>query len=160
MSSPTRSHALTLVEFVVVVVIITVIAAIAIPQPSRGARNGAATGVEADLAVLRNAIALYQLDHEGALPTVDGFVEQMTMFSNVAGDSFSTTPDLANEIVFGPYLKRIPPLPVGQRNGSARVAAIVGPLGVGWIYNEANGDIRANALAGEVDRYGVEYKAR
>ena len=151
-----RDHAFTLVELVIVLVIIGVVAAIAVPRLSRGATNASATAVTADLVMLRKVIELYRAEHEGTFPTVSDFVSQMTMFSNVDGDSFAVNPDLPNGIGFGPYLKAMPGLPVGVRKGSTGVAA-ADAAGIGWIYTEATGTIRANTLAGEVDKDGVEY---
>lgn len=157
MSWGTRHHAFSLIELVIVLVIIGVIAAIAVPRLSRGATNASATAVTADLVMLRKAIELYRAEHEGTFPTVNDFVSQMTMFSNADGDSFNATPDLANGIAFGPYLKAMPPLPVGVRKGSTGVAA-ADAAGIGWIYTEATGKIRANTMAAELDKDAVQYR--
>jgi len=153
----TRRQAFTLVELVIVLVIIGVVAAIAVPRLSRGATNASATAVTADLVMLRKAIELYRAEHEGIFPTVNDFVDQMTMFSNVGGNSFSATPDIPNGIGYGPYLKAMPPLPVGVRKGSTGVAAADGP-GIGWIYTEATGKIRANTFVAEIDKNGIEFR--
>lgn len=157
MNLRTRNQAFTLVELVIVLVIIGVIAAVAVPRISRGATNASATAVTVDLAVLRKAIELYRAEHEGMFPTVNDFANQMTMFSDIDGDSFNATPDVANGIAFGPYLKAIPALPVGVRKGSTGVAAVDAP-GIGWIYTEATGKIRANTFVAELDKDLVQYK--
>ena len=118
MNGREQNRAFSLVELVIVLVIIGVIAAIAVPRLTRGATNASATALAADLAALRNAVELYRAEHEGAFPTVAGFVNQMTLFSDTAGTSTAAAADVGNGIVYGPYLKGIPALPVGAKKGS------------------------------------------
>ena len=99
MTPRTRNHSFSLVELVIVLVIIGVIAAIAVPRITRGATKAGATALMADLAVLRCAIEYYRAEHEGSFPTTNQFVDQMTMFSNTAGDTFASSADVANEII-------------------------------------------------------------
>ena len=151
------NHAFSLVELVIVLVIVGVIAAIAVPRLTRGAANSSRIALAADLATLRKAIELYRAEHEGSFPTLDDFVAQMTHFSNVAGASFATSADVGNRIVYGPYLKSIPPLPVGVRRGETGVAA-ADAADVGWIYTEATGRIRANTTITEIDNRAILYR--
>ena len=154
MAVRSADRAFSLVELVIVLVIIGIVAAIAVPRITRGATRASAVALRSDLATLRNAIELYRAEHEGALPAVGRFADQMTKFSNLAGNAFSTSPDVANGIVLGPYLKAIPPLPVGARRGATGVAAVSAD-GVGWIYTEATGRIRANTLVAEIDASAI-----
>ena len=147
-------RAFSLVELVIVLVIIGIVAAIAVPRITRGATRASAVALRSDLATLRNAIELYRAEHEGTFPAVARFVDQMTKFSNLAGNAFSANPDVANGVVLGPYLKAIPPLPVGARRGATGVAAVSAD-GVGWIYTEATGRIRANTLVAEIDASAI-----
>ncbi len=62
-------RAFSLIELVIVVVIIGIVAAIAIPRMSRGSEGAAEAAVVADLAVMRNAIDLFTVEHIGDLPT-------------------------------------------------------------------------------------------
>ena len=156
MDGRNQNRAFSLVELVIVLVIIGVIAAIAVPRLTRGATNASATALAADLAALRNAVELYRAEHEGAFPTVAGFVNQMTLFSDTAGTSTAAAADVGNGIVYGPYLKGIPALPVGAKKGSTGVAA-ADAAGVGWIYIVATGSITANTADTEVDKDGVKY---
>jgi len=152
----TQRRGFSLVELVIVIVIIGVISAIAIPRLTRGAHNAGSSALKGDLAVLRNAIELYRAEHEGRFPTEANFVDQMTKYSDITGTSFSTTPDVGNGIVYGPYLKDIPPLPVGENKGDTGVAA-ADAAGVGWIYTAASGTIKPNTAVGEADQDGVDY---
>ena len=148
----------SLVELVIVIVIISVIAAIAIPRLTRGANNAGSAALKADLAVLRNSIELYRAEHEGSFPTVTNFVSQLTMYSDLAGTNFAATADVANGIVYGPYLKEVPALPVGTNKGDSGVAAS-DAAGVGWLYAESNGTILANLPGTDTDQDGTAYNS-
>ena len=156
MDGRNQNRAFSLVELVIVLVIIGVIAAIAIPRLTRGATNASATALAADLGAMRNAIELYRAEHEGAFPTAAGIVGQLTLFSDVTGANTAAAADVGNKIVYGPYLKAIPPLPVGAKRGSTGVDAADG-AGIGWIYTAASGTIKANTVDAEVDKDGVKY---
>lgn len=138
-----RKNGFSLVELVIVVVILGIIGAIAIPRMSRGAAGASDSGLVADLAVLRNAIELYAAEHNGAYPTVDDFVAQLTTYTDAAGTDNATK---TATYKFGPYLNSIPALKVGDEAGSTTVAAAAG-TGVGWIYDETAGTIKANAAS-------------
>jgi len=152
----TKNRAFSLVELVIVLVIIGVIAAIAVPRLTRGATNASATALAADLAAMRNAVELYRAEHEGAFPTIANFVNQLTQFSDTLGTSFGAAADVGNGIVYGPYLKGIPALPVAAEKGSTTVAAAAA-AGVGWVYTEASGVIIANTTDLELDKDGKKY---
>ena len=151
-----RNRGFSLVELVIVIVIIAVISAIAIPRLTRGASNAGSAALKGDLAVLRNAIEQYRAEHEGKLPTVDNFSDQMTKFSNLAGDTFATSANTSSGIIYGPYLQGIPALPVGAEKGSTTVASAAAS-GVGWIYNDTTGAIKPNTTDTETDQDGVKY---
>lgn len=136
-----RRRAFSLVELVIVVVILGIIGAIAIPRMSRGASGAGESALISDLAALRNAIELYKAEHNGSLPTADGIVDQLTLYSTTAGAT-QATPDATH--IFGPYLHSIPALKVGANKGNKGIAAAAAE-GVGWIYNETTGRISANA---------------
>lgn len=148
-------RAFSLIELVIVVVIIGIIAAIAIPRMSRGATGAADSALSSNLAVLRSAIDLYQTEHAGTFPLESKFVEQLTTFTDDSG-GVSATKD--STYIFGPYLRAVPPLPVGAKKGATGVAN-ADATGIGWIYNETTGEIRANTGASEADVRGVLYSA-
>src|SRR5579884_3696461 len=107
-------HAFSLIELVVVVVIIGIIAAIAIPKMSKGAQGAADSALTGDLALLRHAVDMYTNEHGGTLPSATNIATQLTQYTNIDGTKTSATKDTsANQIVYGPYLRAIPPVPVG-----------------------------------------------
>jgi general secretion pathway protein G len=143
----------TLLEMMLVVVIIALIAAIAIPKFSRGAAGANDSAVAANLAVLRNAIDMFQAEHNGTYPTVATFVAQMTTFTDSTGAA-QATKDATH--IYGPYLRTIPALPVGAAKGNTTVAAAAA-TGVGWVYTAATGVVTTNTTTTEVDSAGNQY---
>jgi len=152
----------SLVELVIVVVIIGVIGAIAIPRMTRAARNAGANSLKADLQTLRNALEQYAIEHDGNYPnaaTGDALSDALTMYTKIDGSGATATKDSANGIVYGPYIKTVPPLPVGTNKGDATVAvgATPGTGSNGWIWDNTNKTIKANLASTEVDDDGVAY---
>ena len=79
-------RAFSLIELVIVVVIIGIVAAIAIPRMGRGSQGAAESSLVADLSVMRKAIDLYTVEHIGDVPTsAAGFADQMTIFTDLGG---------------------------------------------------------------------------
>src|SRR5688500_621339 len=107
---PSARRGFSLIELVIVVVIIGIIAAIAIPRLSRGAAGAADSAIAGNLSVLRNAIDLYATEHGGTYPALATFEAQLTQFSDASGTTSATKTATA---IYGPYLRKVPPLPVG-----------------------------------------------
>ena len=149
MSKRRRTHTrgFSLLEVVIVVAIIAILAAIGIPRMSRGSRGATDSALKGDLAVLRNAIDLFAAEHAGTYPGADTITDQLTKYTNSAG---ATSDTKTTTHIYGPYLRSVPPLPVGAKKGSTGIAAATAD-GIGWIYTEASGTIRANTTASEVD---------
>jgi prepilin-type N-terminal cleavage/methylation domain-containing protein len=152
-----RTHAnrgFSLLELVVVVVILGIIAAVAIPRLSRGSAGAAETALSGDLAVLRNAVELYSAEHGGAFPPVTTVADQLTRYTDDQGN-VNATKDTT--YIYGPYLVKVPPLPVGVRKNATKIAE-ADANDVGWIYNETTGHIRANCTDTEKDARGTLFK--
>jgi hypothetical protein len=116
---------------------------------------------------MRNAIDRYAAEHQGVFPgaltdnhggaasTELSFTNQLTHFSNVQGHA-SDAPGAGFPL--GPYLRRVPPVPVGPNAGETTVAidATNSPPLVtgdteGWVYNPSTGEIIANTDAANAD---------
>jgi len=144
-----RNHhrAFSLLELVIVVVVIGIIAAIAIPRMSRGAAGASDSALIADLAVLRNAIDMFATEHGGIYPTTAAIANQLIQYTDAAGVA-QVDKDATH--YYGPYVRQIPPLPVGAKKGKTGISDADGAE-IGWIYNETTGAIRANTTATEKD---------
>ncbi len=143
----TRRDGFSLLEVVIVVAIIAILAAIGIPRMSRGSRGANDSAVSGNLAVLRNAIDLYAAEHGGAFPGATTIANQLTRYTDVSG---ATSETKTTTHIYGPYLRGIPPLPVGIRRGNIGIDVEDGE-NVGWIYTEVSGTIAANTTADEKD---------
>ncbi|MBX3384270.1 MAG: prepilin-type N-terminal cleavage/methylation domain-containing protein [Phycisphaeraceae bacterium] len=150
-----RRAAFSLIELVIVVVIIGILAAIAVPRMSRGAAAASDSALSANLSVIRSAIELYQTEHGGSYPALADLEKALTQYTNAAGTSFGEK-DVAEGRIFGPYLRTVPSLPVGANKGKTGFAATLGTTS-GWVYDAATGTVRANCADSEVDARGVKY---
>ncbi len=149
-------RAFSLIELVIVVVIIGIIAAIAIPRLSRGSEGAADAALIGDLAVMRSSIDLFSTEHPGFPPVEANFEAQMLQYSDPVGNTSSVK---GGGFIYGPYLRAIPPLPVGAMKGNVGVKAPPADgLGVdGWVYDDTTQQIIANTAPGEVDVNGKPY---
>ena len=144
-----------MLELVIVIMILGIIAAIAVPRLSRGSAGAADAGLKQNLTVLRNALELYRAEHAGSLPDEANVMAALLIHSNAEGTAFHS--EKGGEFIYGPYIGLPPPaLPVGRRKGYRDIATADG-LGVGWIYNRASGTITANCDSDETDAAGKKY---
>lgn len=131
----------SLLELVIVVVILGIIAAIAVPRMSRGSAGAADSALSANLAVMRNAIDLFAAEHNGDLPTLAAIANQLTKYSDASGAAQDGRDDTH---IYGPYLRKVPPVPVGPEKGKTGFTDLAGTADFGWVYNAATGEVKAN----------------
>jgi prepilin-type N-terminal cleavage/methylation domain-containing protein len=153
LASPRSRTGFSLVELIIVVVIIGIIGAIAIPRLSRGSQSAADNALKGNLAVMRRAIELYAAEHDNKFPTEADIVDQLLTYTDLSG---ADSPTKTGAYIFGPYLKEIPPLPVGSRKGGRGIAQADAAL-VGWIYTGSTGEIKSNTTPLEKDDNNVAY---
>jgi len=151
-------RAFSLLEVVLVVAIVAVFAAIAVPRVGRGTKGGSEAALAGDLRVLRGAIDRYAVEHGGSFPTNADIVKQLTRYSDLNG---GTLPVKDATHIYGPYLRSVPPLPVGLKKGAIGIdeESKAGSGGVGWIYDETTGAIRANCTDAELDSRDIRYNS-
>ena len=161
---PRLQDGFTLVELLIVVVILGVLAAIAIPQFSASTDDSKAAALDATLSNLRTAIELYYQQHGsypsavaaggafGAINTEAAFVSQLVKFTSAAG-AVSNTKDATYK--YGPYLKKstIPADPIKNvatveviNLGSLGMTATSGDPG-GWKFDNKTGQLIVNIAA-------------
>jgi prepilin-type N-terminal cleavage/methylation domain-containing protein len=143
----TCGRGFSLLEVVIVVAIIAILTAIAVPRISRGARGANDAALSGDLAVLRNAIDLYSGDHLGFLPSATNINNQLLQYTDGTG---ATSVTKTGAYIYGPYVRSLPPLPVGARKGGTKIATR-DANDVGWLYTESTGEIKANTTAEKDD---------
>lgn len=158
----------TLVELIIVIIIIGILAALAIPQFVSSTKDAQEATLSGDLAVMRNAINLYYHQHESIYPgavKTDGsggetagtdnpaaFIDQLTQYTNEQGQT-SATLDRAN-FPFGPYLMRgIPDNPLAAAGAdtdnvivtadNVALTADADPT-TGWKFSKNTGEFIAN----------------
>jgi len=155
-----RKKGFSLIELVIVVVIIGIIGAIAIPRMSRGTAGASESALKGDLAVLRNAIDLYAAEHAGKFPVYATITNQLTKLTKADG-SIDDGTGKAGGFIFGPYVRKVPPLPVGTKTGDLTFAdgasVAVGAGTQGWYYTETTGEVQANLVAGETAEDGSAF---
>ena len=165
--SARKPRGVSLLETVLVVAIMAILAAIAIPRISRSSEGAAETALKEDLRVVRNAIEMFRVEHDGILP---GSVGDGT---NAAGTAacfrwhlwhYSNTDGIISQTkqpgyLFGPYLRVFPKGPLGPAKG--RIAVIMVDEGVPlsgqpnpinpWKYDYTTGEFIFNwdALSGD-----------
>jgi len=158
------TRGISAVEVLVVVVILGVVAALAIPQLGRASGRTDHDELRRSLAILRTAIEMYRQDHgvfPGQVPPEAGgkplddataFVSQLTLRSNKAGH---VSAERRAEFTFGPYLRAgLPVQPLSAAPATGRVLVVRGKqppsyqsdaIGAAWVYNADTGDICANS---------------
>lgn len=169
------------IELVLVVVILGLLAALAIPRFSRAGQSSAEAEVRERLMILRTAIELYHRDH-GDYPCRDAnpaawgdsankdespqpsrFAAQLTKYTSKAG---TISDRREGPFLFGPYLRGgVPASPLTKAGDTrARVLVVSGAIEPGfqrefqhadWVYNCDTGAIAANSDA--VDSTGKRF---
>jgi len=135
-----KRRGFSLIELVIVVVIIGIIGAIAIPRLSRGAEGASDSALAGDLAVMRNALDLYATEHKGTYPALATIEDQLTQYTDASGNTSATK---TGAYIYGPYIRKIPALKVGDEAGGTSFAAAAG-VGVAWVYDATAGTVVSN----------------
>jgi general secretion pathway protein G len=124
-----RRNGFTLVELVVVVLILGILAAIAVPKVINNADEAADSGVAQTLASIRDAVELYKTQpNSGGYPEGTSATIQTKLKPYIRGTNF-------------------PKAKVGLQNSSTiKIDAALAVGGTeGWVYNPATGDIIINS---------------
>ncbi len=166
------SAGFTLVELLIVVVILGVLAAVAIPQFTSNTEDAKLSALDTNLSEMRNAVELYYHQHSavypGAKKYTDGsavssaaeadsaFVKQLTLYSSGAGIT-SATKDATYK--YGPYIKKDLPLnPYNEKKdvlcdiATTDITSVVANGATGWKFYVKTGRLIANDDAAHVDR--------
>jgi general secretion pathway protein G len=122
----------TLAECVIVVIVLGVLAAVAVPQFSSASQDSRSSVLKNQLQEIRRAILLYRGQHMDQLPDLSsGWTPLITRTDAQGGDTGAP--------LFGPYLRRTP---VNALSGGSTVSSSAQP-GVDWVWTSSTGTLTA-----------------
>lgn len=140
-----RRDAFTLIEVLIVVIIMAVLAATIIPQFSSSTEDAKESSLKFNLHTIRSQIEMYKAHHNGNVPTLVNFEDQMTKPTDIDGNTEG------EDLDYGPYFQG--EVPVNPFNNSSDLVAVatageepeaIVAGGAGWQYDESNGGFYPN----------------
>ena len=145
----------TLVELMIVIAILGLLAAVAIPQFTSQREEGKTAAMVSSLSILRTSIDSYWSQHDGFPgPSSSKFSSQLLKNTNKKG-AVGTGANFG----YGPYLRN-GKLPVNPITGTSsfKMVEVMPTIASGnqaWIYNYVTGEIRSNSAGKDLN--GVPY---
>lgn len=136
-TSPGRKHAFTLVEVLVVVIVLSILALVVVPEFTSATTSTRDATLRANLRGMRAAISLFKIEHSDDYPNYATFANEMTLASKADKSTAAIGTAL---YIYGPYVRAIPLNPFNSLNTLA--ATLTGATG--WTYNETTGAFNAN----------------
>ena len=129
--------AFTLVEILIVVSILGILASLVVPHFTSAAGESRENSLKMDLHRIRMQIEIYYAQHGSVYPTLANFADQMTLSSNIAGN---TAPIGTPGFPLGPYIQTIPANPESTLDtvSDGAVGSTV------WYYDQTTGTFLAN----------------
>ncbi len=147
--SSSKRGGFTLVEILIVVVILGILAAIVIPQFTNASESAKVSSLISQLQTIRSQLELFQVQHNGKYPVLDGADPWKVMTVNsIATVYTSSTADGNGD--YGPYLQAPP---VNPFTGTATVGT-----GTTTAWQYSNGTIKANVplSSGDASSLGLD----
>jgi len=165
--TPAAPRGFTLIEILIVVVMLGILAALAIPQFSNATTEARENMLAENLRVIKAQIGTYRAQHwdmppgypdgdVAAAPTEQAFVSQLTRFTDEQG---AVSDARSDRFKYGPYMREIPKDPINGQNA----VQVLGPGEAipdgddshGWIFSP--GDMFLAADAAGTDSKGKKY---
>lgn len=144
-TAESEKQGFTLMEFVILIVILAIVAAITVPRFSRAAQEAKLTDLVSNLQMVRSQIELYKIQHKDLLPG------QKVPGGDILERDFVKAMTVRGSDGMGPYVKKVPGNSYlsdsDKRNSVTCVndaeANPEGTEGTGWWLNAATGQFRA-----------------
>jgi prepilin-type N-terminal cleavage/methylation domain-containing protein len=147
-----RESAFTLVEIMIVVALLGLLSAIALPQFLSHKEEGKSAAMVSSLTILRTAIDSYWTQHDDfpGQKNATEFADQLLKTTDKTGKVGT-----GNGFGYGPYLRngKLPVNPLTNTNTIKVVSSMPNkPSGTeAWIYAQDTGEIRCNATGSTID---------
>ena len=124
-------------EILIVVVILSVLAAIVIPEFSGASTEAKDASLASDLRTIRSQIELYKVQHNEALPGAGGatFEQAMTGKTDIGGDVGAD---------YGPYMNKVPENPFNDLATVREDGVAAGANTHGWRFDTTTGEFQAD----------------
>lgn len=155
----------TLVEILIVVMILGILAAVAIPKFANASQAARESSLKDNLRLLRTQLGVYKSQHsvypgypggnDSQTPTEAMVIDQLLKCTDNAGNTSANASDIYK---WGPYLNVMPPNPV---NGIATLKMLSDsdaftPDGTtGWLYQASTGQLKANVVGNDSTGHAI-----
>jgi prepilin-type N-terminal cleavage/methylation domain-containing protein len=153
-----RRPAFTLVEILIVVIILAILSAIAIPQFMDATTQASMANLKENLSKIRAHIQVYRNQH-ARYPDGDEVGLQLTFPTDFQGDVVAARDPTH---IYGPYLEQMPANPISNSR-TVRATSVIterfSPPSTdgGWWYNSATGEFRADLTDHRAGEDGMPY---